>query len=98
MARTLPARYGFFVYITNFNAFLLRKTNDLTSWWVGRELHIFQNLYLTNVQYGEGHLVPRGPRQEPPFSATPGAQGPKPLFVKEVSVFGVQKFVCEAKE
>ena len=27
---------------------------DLTSWWVSRELHIFQNLYLTNVQYGEG--------------------------------------------
>ena len=52
---------------------------------------------LTNVQYGEGHLVPRGPRQEPPFSATPGAQGPKPLFVKEVSVFGVQKLCAKTK-
>ena len=49
------------------------------------------------MQYGEGHLVPRGPRQEPPFSATPGAQGPKPLFVKEVSVFGVQKLCAKTK-
>ena len=53
------------------------KTMDLISWWVDRRPHIIQLLYLTNVQNAQGHLVPQGPRKEPPFLATLSAAGPE---------------------
>ena len=67
-------------YISDLNVSYTAETKNLTSWWVDHRPHIVQLLYLTNVQNAQGHLVPRGPRQEPPSSATPGAAGPEALI------------------